>query len=146
MYENTNLNLIPLINGKDKKVYVITGPKNSGVVIFGNDYLLTFNKRDELVSKKRLHNNIIPVEYGDNQENQKIVSGVHSHLPETGDFMTATDICTLMLYAKYAKWETYNVVSEKYLNIWNCETNELKVVTMDALRKINEHQEGSEDE
>jgi hypothetical protein len=37
-YKNTNLNLIPLINGTDKKVYVLTGPQNSGVVIFGNDY------------------------------------------------------------------------------------------------------------
>lgn len=43
-YENTNLNLIPLIFNGEKKVYVITGPTKNGVVIFGNDYLLSFDK------------------------------------------------------------------------------------------------------
>lgn len=45
---------------------------------------------------------------------------IHSHLPETGDYITATDICTLMLYEKAAKWKSHNVVSEKFLNIWDC--------------------------
>ena len=31
----------------------------------------------------------------------------------------ATDICTLMLYEKFAKWKQHNVVSKNYLNIWN---------------------------
>lgn len=43
-YSNTNLNLIPLIKGNEKKVYVLTGPEQNGVVIIGNDHLLTFNK------------------------------------------------------------------------------------------------------
>jgi hypothetical protein len=42
-YQNTNPNIIPLINGEEKKVYILTGPQQSGVVIFGNDYLLTFD-------------------------------------------------------------------------------------------------------
>jgi hypothetical protein len=46
-----------------------------------------------------------------------------------------------MLYEKFAKWETYNVVSEKYLNIWNCETDQLTVISMDAVEKINNDQE-----
>ena len=66
---------------------------------------------------------------------------MHSHLPETGDFITATDICTLMLYEKFAKWKTHNVVSEKYLSIWNCETDKLSVITLDAVEKINKDQE-----
>jgi len=44
-YENTNLNIIPLLDKKENKVYVLTGPAQSGVVIFGNDYLLTSTKR-----------------------------------------------------------------------------------------------------
>jgi hypothetical protein len=107
-YKNTNLNLIPLINGQDKKVYVLTGPQNSGVVIFGNDYFLTFDDNNKLLVKKQLHKNIIPVYYGGKEEeNKKSVGAVHSHLPETGEFMTATDICTLMLYEKFAKWEQH---------------------------------------
>lgn len=141
-YKNTNLNLIPLINGKEKKVYVLTGPQQNGVVIFGNDYLLTFDKNNKLKLKKQLHKNLIPIYFGEEEEEEKEVEGaMHSHLPETGDFITATDICTLMLYEKFAKWKTHNVVSEKYLNIWNCETDQLIVLPMKAFKDIIEDQE-----
>lgn len=143
-YENSNLNLIPLIEGKEKKVYVLTGPEQSGVVLFGNDYLLTFDKNNKLKLKKQLHKNLIPINYGGkDEEGNPLVSeeAMHSHLPETGEFITATDICTLMLYGKFAKWKTHNVVSKKYLNIWNCETNELSVVPMDVIKKIQKDQE-----
>lgn len=143
-YNNTNLNLIPLITKKEKKVYVLTGPKNNGVVIFGNDYLLTFDNDNKLTLKKQLHKNIIPIEYGGKQQDGKeIVGTMHSHLPETGDFITPTDICTLMLYEKFAKWKTHNVVSKKYLSIWNCETDELNVVPMDVVEKINKAQKSN---
>lgn len=136
-YENTNPNLIPLINGREKKVYVLTGPKQSGVVIFGNDYLLTFDENNKITTKKQLHKNIMPIAYGNDAEGQKTEGSMHSHLPETGDFITATDICTLMLYGKIAKWKTHNVVSQKYLNIWNCETENLNVIPMETVKKIN---------
>ena len=142
-YENSNLNLIPLIAEKDKKVYVLTGPKQSGVVLFGNDYLLTFDKNNKLIQKKQLHKNLIPINYGGkDKEGKPIVSeeAMHSHLPETGDFITATDICTLMLYERFAKWKTHNVVSKKYLNIWNCETNELNVIPMETITGIQKKQ------
>lgn len=141
VYQNTNPNIIPLINGKEKKVYILTGPQQSGVVIFGNDYLLTFDKNNKLESKKQLHKKIIPIEYGNVQEGQEVEGAMHSHLPETGEFITATDICTLMLYSKFAKWKTHNVVSKKYLNIWNCETNTLTVIPMDTIEKISKDQE-----
>lgn len=141
-YKNTNLNLIPLINGSDKKVYVLTGPQNNGVVIFGNDYLLTFDNNNKLLIKKQLHKNIIPVYYGGKEdEDKKSVGAMHSHLPETGEFMTATDICTLMLYEKFAKWEQHIVVSEKYMNIWSCKTDQLTVIPRDVVDKINKDQE-----
>jgi hypothetical protein len=141
-YKNTNLNFIPLINGNEKKVYILTGPQQNGVVIFGNDYLLTFDKNNKLTQKKQLHKNIIPIYYGGKEEEGKQIEGaMHSHLPETGEFITETDICTLMLYEKFAKWKTHNVVSKKYLNIWNCETDQLTVITMDVVEKITKDQE-----
>lgn len=141
-YKNTNLNLIPLINGNEKKVYVLTGPEQIGVVIFGNDYLLTFDKDNNLTSKKQLHRNIIPINYDGKEEEGKEIEGtIHSHLPETGDFITATDICTLMLYEKFTKWKQHNVVSQIYLNIWNCLTDQLTVIPMSTIDKINKDQE-----
>jgi hypothetical protein len=129
-YSNTSLNLIPLIYGKEKKVYILTGPKNSGVVIFGNDYLITFDNENNVISKKQLHMTIIPVYYGNEKQTSdgKPFGSVHNHLPETGEFITATDICTLMLYEKFAKWEQHLVISEKYMNIWDCKRNSLVVI------------------
>ncbi|WP_269225041.1 hypothetical protein [Flavobacterium eburneipallidum] len=141
-YENSNLNLIPLIVGKEKKVYVLTGPNKNGVVLFGNDYLLTFDKNNKLLIKKQLHKNLIPITYGGKEEEGIQIEGaMHSHLPETGDFITATDICTLMLYQKFAKWKTHQVISEKYVNIWDCKTNELVVLTKEVVEKITKDQE-----
>ncbi|HEX7903380.1 MAG TPA: hypothetical protein VF487_05840 [Chitinophagaceae bacterium] len=139
-YKNTNLNLIPLINGGEKKVYVLTGPQQNGVVIFGNDYLLTFDNENNLINKKQLHQNIIPINY-DGKEGKEIEGTIHSHLPETGDFITATDICTLMLYEKFTKWKQHNVVSKNYLNIWNCLTDQLVVIPMNTIDKINKDQQ-----
>jgi hypothetical protein len=141
-YQNTSLNLVPLMNGSEKKVYVLTGPKENGVVIFGNDYLITFDQDNKISSARQLHRSLIPIYYGGKGEEGKEVEGaMHTHLPETGDYITATDICTLMLYARFAKWKQHNVVSKNYLNIWNCLKNELAVIPMETIKKINEDQE-----
>jgi len=140
-YNNTDLNLIPLVYNSEKKVYVLTGPKQGGAVILGNDYLLTFDSNNQLTGKKPLHKNIIPVPYaGKQSDGTEIVSTIHSHLPETGDLITSTDICTLMLYEKFAKWKSHKVVSQKYLSTWDCAKDELTVVTMEAVDKMVKEQ------
>jgi|688.fasta_scaffold197540_3 hypothetical protein len=137
-YKNTNLNLIPLIDKGEKKVYVLTGPKNNGVVIIGNDYLLTFDKKNNLIKKKQLHKNIIPIKY--TEEKDEAVT-MHTHLKETGDYITATDICTLLLYEKFAKWKQHIVISEDYVCMWDCETDQLVTLTKKAWDNIYKDQE-----
>ena len=133
MYQNTNYNIIPLISNGEKKVYILTGPQQTGVVIFGNDYLITFNEENEVTMKKQLHKNIIPLYYGPDEDGR---DGIHSHLPETGDLITATDICTLLLYSKFTDWDTHSVVSEKYMSTWSCKTNTLIIIPMKDVKKI----------
>ncbi len=141
-YKNTNLNFIPLISNGEKKVYILTGPLKRGVVIFGNDYLLTFDNDNNLLLKKQLHRNIIPINYGDKEDEEKEIEGAaHVHLPETGDFITATDICTLMLYEKFTKWRQHIVISEKYMSIWDCKTDKLFAITKEAMDKIYKTEE-----
>lgn len=136
-YKNTNLNYIPLINNREKKVYILTGPTQNGVIIFGNDYLLTFDNENKLITKKQLHKNFIPINFGGKEEEGKEIEGaMHTHLPETGDFITATDICTLMLYEEFAKWKQHTVVSKNYISIWNCQTNELVTISTEVMEKI----------
>jgi hypothetical protein len=133
-YKNTNLNLIPIISNNERKVYVLTGPQVTGVVIFGNDYLLTYDEHNQLQHVKQLHRNILPLKYGDQES--KAIASVHSHTPETGDYITSTDICTLMLYEKFAGWEQHMVVSDKFVSVWSCRKNDLLVLTREAWEKI----------
>lgn len=136
-YKDTNLNLIPLISNDEKKVYVLTGPTKNGIIIFGNDYLMKFDKNDNLIERKRLHKNIIWTEFGNKMpDGQEIIAGSHTHLPETGDFITSTDICTLMLYENAAKWKQYYVYSKNYMSVWNCENNHLTPISTKVIKKI----------
>lgn len=136
VYNNTNLNLVPIVNGKGRKVYVLTGHKVNGVIVFGNDYLLTFDENNNLVNRKQLHKNIIPVNYGELEEDKEAIATMHSHLPEAGEYITSTDICTLMLYEKLAKWKQHYVISKNFVSIWDCEKNELTTLTKEAWDNI----------
>ncbi len=133
-YPDTNLNLIPVIDDKGKRLYVLTGPRKNGVVIFGNDYLLTFDKNNNLKSKESIHQNIIPVTFEPGGE-RKVIGSSHTHLPETSELITPTDICTLMLYQKFTHWKTHLVTSWKYLSQWDCENNTLTVIPQKDLKK-----------
>jgi len=141
-YKNTSLNLIPIVYKGEKKVYVLTGPSVSGVVVFGNDYLFKFDENNNILSIKRLHKNIIPINYGEekDKDGNVIIGTMHSHLPETGEFMTPTDICTLMLYGKMANWKQHTVMSQTYMNIWDCEKKIYVAITREAMDKINQDQ------
>lgn len=140
-YNNTNLNLIPIISNGEKKVYVVTGPKDNGIIIFGNDYLLNFDKKNNFISRKKLHQNIIWTDYNQKMDDGTIsVGGSHTHLPATGDFITATDICTLMLYEKFTNWKQYYIYSKNYMSVWNCETDKLTPISMKVIKKINDDQ------
>lgn len=134
-YENTSPNLIPMISNGEKKVYVLTGPSKTGVVIYGNDYLIKFDDSNNLISRKSIHKNIIPINYGDQKE--IILTAIHSHLPSTGELITPTDICTTMLYEKFAGWESVMVMSKEYVSIWNCKNDELKVMTTKDFEKMS---------
>jgi len=134
-YKDMSPNLIPLNDEKGKRVYILTGPQKQGIVVFGNDYLLTFDKANELKSMKRLHKNIISIQYG-NIDGSEIITTMHTHLPETGDLITATDICTLMLYEKFTSWGQHYVMSNKNVSIWDCKNDRLTVLTKKAWDKI----------
>ena len=134
-YKNTNFNIVPIISGKDKRVYVMTATNENGKVIIGNDYLIEFNKNGEVRKSSRLHKGLLEFEYGD--KDKQIVGAMHSHLPEYNEIITPTDICTTMLYQDYTKWERHTVLSKEYVSIWDCKTNNLTVITREAWEKIS---------
>lgn len=136
-YKNVKFNIIPIVTDDIKKVYLLSGPHVNGVVVLGNDYLITFNKKDEIVEKKRLHQSIIPINYGKPDDQ---LTTMHTHLPATGDFITATDVCTLMLYGKFANWKQHYVMSAKQVSIWDFGKNDLVTLTKAAWDRIAKDQ------
>lgn len=136
-YENTSYNLIPLVVGNRIYVYSLTGPQVSGVVIFGNDYLLTYNRKGKLISKEKLHNNIIPVDNKlEENDTLEVEASIHSHIGNTSEYITETDICTLLLYGDFASWKKHYVVSEDFISIWDIEKSDLLIMTRKAWERI----------
>ena len=43
-----------------------------------------------------------------------------------------------MLYEKFAKWESYSVMSKDFISIWDCKTDSLNIMTMKAWEKMSE--------
>lgn len=143
-YQNSNLNLVPLITKDSYQVFVLTGPSISNVVIFGNDYLIKFDKKLNFESRKKLHNDIIPIEYK-TQDGDYTRETIHSHNDETGPYMTSTDVCTLMLYSKFTQWKQHTVFSKEYTNFWNCQENQLYILPTKKIREIIESSNSDND-
>ena len=135
-YNNTSLNPIPLIHNGKKKVFILTGPKVSNTVIIGNDYLLTYNNKNKLVKKEKIHNSLLQYPYKSDDPENKMSSTIHSHI--LSDLITSTDICTLLLYKDYVEWKQHYVISKKYVSIFDLEKESLTVITRKAWDKMNE--------
>jgi hypothetical protein len=132
-YNNTGTNVIPVNYRNSKKVYIITSPEQNGLVIMGNDYVIDFDKHNQITDKKKIHQSIIVAQTGGKDIQ---VSAMHNHLPITGDYMTPTDVCTLMLYGKHTSWENYMVISQNYVSLWDVKKQSLVILTVDAWKKI----------
>lgn len=135
-YKNTSINPIPLINNGKRQVFILTTSTESNVLIIGNDYLFTYNKKNKLTKKEKVHNSLL--EYPYKAEGPTY----HSHV--LSDLITSTDICTLLLYKDYVEWKQHYVISKKYISIFDLEKETLAVMTREAWEKILEHQKGKE--
>lgn len=135
-YNGISPNFIPLIDESGKRVYVLSGPQQSGYVILGNDYMLTFADDDKLIEKKSLHRNLISLEDGRNSK-KEIESTAHTHLPETGDYITPTDVCTLLLYSRYCTWKKHIVISRNIVSIFHATDRMLFLVDKNEWEKHN---------
>ncbi len=140
IYKNTSLNLVPIIINTVRRVYVLSGSSINGLVVFGNDYLFEFGTDDHLISEKKIHKSFIPIKINkattDSAKTTDVAS-IHTHSPETGDFITATDVCTLLLYENFTTWSQHIVISKNYVSVWDCKKNHLVILTAEAWKKIS---------
>ncbi|WP_228728614.1 hypothetical protein [Chryseobacterium endalhagicum] len=136
VYKNTNLNLVPVIRNNLKKVYILTGTSASNTVIFGNDYLIHFNERNEIKNVEKLHQGMVVQKL--HEENESTVGGAHTHILDNWQTITPTDVCTLMLYQRFTNWKNYTVVSKKYISIWDTGSENLMVMKSKDFEKMSE--------
>ncbi|WP_260118711.1 hypothetical protein [Elizabethkingia anophelis] len=138
-YKDTNLNLIPILDKSksgQNKVYILTGTTQNNLVLFGNDYLITFNKDNDIEKTEKLHKSLIAMKTKD-EKGENMVSGVHSHILPDWLYITPTDICTLMLYQHIHNLESYITISKKYTSIWDCKNNNLAIMKTEDFEKMN---------
>jgi hypothetical protein len=137
-YENTALNFIPVIKEKERNVFVLTGPQVSGVVLIGNDYKLSYDKNNKFDEKMKIHNSILQFPYNSGDKENKTVETFHSHI--VTEYISSTDICTLLLYKNYVEWNKHIVMSKKEVSIFDMEKETLFTMKRKAWEKIAEHQ------
>jgi hypothetical protein len=130
-YKYTSMNPIPIINENGSRVFVLTGPQRNGDVLIGNDYVLTYNTKNEFEKKEKLHNSLVPIPY--KMQDKSAVMTMHSHI--LSDYITSTDICTLLLYKDYVDWKSHIVMSAKYVSLLNLETESLEIMTKEDYEK-----------
>lgn len=143
-YNNTSMNLIPIITKDNvKRVYAVTGPSVDNIVVFGNDYLISFNDKNEVKNVEKLHKGII-IQSMKDEKVENTISGLHSHVLENWQTITPTDICTLMLYYKFTNWEEYFIVSKDFVSMWRNKTNNLVIMNEKDFKKLAEMIEKSD--
>lgn len=89
-----NIDIIKKKNGY--RVYILQGTTIMGVIPYGNDYIIDFDKNFNITSFNRCHKTYlaIPVESTDS-----IKTTVHSHTPDN-PYISVTDVCTSLLYGR----------------------------------------------
>ncbi len=136
-YENTALNFIPVIQEKKRTVFILTGPRVGGVVLIGNDYKLSYDKKNRFEKKMKIHNSILQFPYqSDNKENPTVQT-FHSHI--ITKYISSTDICTLLLYKDYVEWKKHIVISKKEVSIFDLEKESLFTMKRKAWEKMSEN-------
>jgi hypothetical protein len=115
-YSNiVNPNIIINKTSPEFEVYVIPGPKQKGLLPIGGDLKMTFKPNGELKQIGVIHNNLIPFDLNSQEE---IVATAHEHLGKrlAKEYMTVTDVCTLLLYRQHLKEEKHLSVHRKFIS------------------------------
>lgn len=138
-YENTSNNIIPLILNNQKVVFILTASTSSDYILIGNDYKLTYNDKNEFVKTEKIHESLLNFAYKFEDPEIKTTSTMHSHV--LSDYISSTDICTLLLYKDFLDWNQHIVVSKNWVSIFNMENQTLFTVKTKAWKKMAEDQE-----
>lgn len=131
-----NTDLIPLPNG-NYRFYWLTGTTETNIVPIGNDYSFDFDENLNIIKQTKYHKSLLSMEI-----KEGVTSIIHSHLDDN-PYMTPTDVCNYLLYAR----DCYNIQSFLVLSpaldgihFMDDKANSIASITTAVLKKINKHQ------
>lgn len=126
--EGYGLNMILMPRDEGFKFYIITGANKSGVIPFGNDYLFLTDEDGNLQSWKKFHSRLIALE-SKGPDGKDVTEMIHSHL-RSEPFISATDICTFMLYGSLCGQHSFQVYSPELKKMfrYRLDKNKLDIV------------------
>ncbi len=131
--KGTTFNIVPIIEGDKREVYILTATNVSGQIFFGTDYYISFDATLGVTSKKAFHKSFVQV----SSSGGKDAVTVHEHDSKTEELITATDICTLMLYHGITRWSQHIVIGKNYVSMWDCKKKTLTIITAKEFKKIS---------
>ncbi|TGE28377.1 hypothetical protein [Hymenobacter metallicola] len=134
--ENTHPNVAILEEAGEIRAYVFTGPQEGGVLPIGNDVLMKIGRNLQVQSTERLHSTYVPMKL---PPDQQVSTGMHTHL-SAHPYITATDICSLLLYQETFPVPRHMVVGREYVSLFDASTRDILILTKKAFEKMAKKQ------
>lgn len=104
-----NMDVVPLPDGITR-VYFLQGTSRLGVIPFGNDCSMDFDRQCQMVGFRRYHPDFVPIDFSTAQTGS-VHKTTHPHF-EQNPFVTPTDVATFLLYGHDGyKMDTFSVYS-----------------------------------
>lgn len=147
-YAGLFLKAIPFEAGKQIKIYVYSATNREGVIPFGGDYLLIYDKKERtLVEKTDLHKDclLISTRYK-GKSYDAIKATQHSHKDDAAGLITPTDIATLLLYKTQLEWDEHHVIAGKYTCIFTLIDRKLNIMLTSDFEYLKKKKAKAEEE
>lgn len=119
-----NLNFVLLPDGKKYKMYILTGTSQHDVIPFGNDYLFMTDEDGNIEKWRKFHTRLIPLPT--KHEGEPVREIIHSHT-SSNPLISATDICTFMLYGPLGGLKQFSVYGGGRYMIYDLESNTVRI-------------------
>ncbi len=138
-YSGIVLNPVYLMRNGETLVFLVSTTHNKEFIPFGNDYKFTFNEKSRLISREKIHQNLIEVTTGgtDTLQTGNALASYHTHSSFSSPFISSTDICTLLLTKDVVRWESHVVMSENYVSFFFPEAKILQIISREEFEKMS---------
>jgi hypothetical protein len=109
-------------------IYCMKFDLNDNVLPLGGDYCFKKKYSDKYYSLPDLfHKNYIPIDMTTAPKDSAVAS-MHNHLGSTSNYITPTDICTLLLYKDKNPFKEHYVISNRHISKFNTQDRSLIIM------------------